>query len=304
MDYIKLLDGNMKLDSDQNPVGYKENLPVPIEVRGETVSSIEFSPLQIAHFTLYDVGDGFYGIGLVEPLYKTSLARMNIEDGLSESIHRIGFPLVIIRVGDDKHEPTTTELQHAVDLGSQLSYSHVASFPRWMEPTILETRKPARFGENLKYYIDMEIAGLGIPRAFVIGSGEETNKATLAVQSIMFERTIKRMQNRISYVIEQDIFARIAELKKFKDFPKIIWNPISLDEMNSFADRLKTYSDARVLSPTRELEDYVRDLEDLPVYVEPPEDKNKKEQIDEKKEEKIEDIEKTEKAEKVRDGAE
>lgn len=290
MDYKRHPDGQIMLDSNQNPVGYVEKLPMPIvdEKTGLSKDVIEFSADQIAHFTLHDVGDAFFGIGLVEPLYKITLAKMNIEDGLAQSIHRIGYPIIWIKVGDKEHHPSQEKIDHALELTRNISYEHVISLPFYMEPNVLETRKPERFSGFLEYFIRQQIAVLG-PKAFVSGLGEQTNKATLAIMSVMFERKIKRMQNIIGKRIEQDIFAKIADLNNLPGYPTISWNPISLDELNSFSQRLAMYQKSGLLTPDEELEKYIRYLEDLPPLkrnqenLETPEKKTKKNKIKEEK---------------------
>jgi len=109
IDYQKSNLGAIKLDRYGNPVGYiqyvsSEQMSDPqVSNKLVTVGGVTGIPLrndQVARFYFDKVGDGWYGLGLIEPIYSVTLGKNEAEMGLSHVIHKVGFPVVVMSVGD------------------------------------------------------------------------------------------------------------------------------------------------------------------------------------------------------------
>ena len=109
IDYQKTNMGAIKLDRYGNPVGYlqavnaEQIMDSQIQRRLVTVGGVTGIPLrndQVARFYFDKIGDGWYGLGLIEPIYSVTLGKNEAEMGLSHVIHKVGFPIIIMSVGD------------------------------------------------------------------------------------------------------------------------------------------------------------------------------------------------------------
>ena len=105
---------------------------------------------------------------------------------------------------------------------------------------------------------------MGGPKPFITGLGTDTNKSTLAEQKILFERTLKAIQEQISQIIINGVFSVIAKQHKFHSIPELVWEEISTESLDSKADRLVKYVNANLLIPDEEIRNIIRQSERLP----------------------------------------
>lgn len=275
MDYAKDATGNIVLDEYGNPVGYVES--VPLAAMGEALKSdkppekvtltgnqIFFNPERIAHFKLYTVGDGFDGIGLIEPIYQTAVNKMDVSNALSVFFKRIGFPTRVAMVGDSLHEPTEDMLTKANEALSQADYQSSFVVPYYVKLDVLEPKRPEKIREHVIHYVNEIVTGLGMPKAFVTGIGDVSNRATLRTQAYIYRFTLKGIISRTARAIEKNIFARIAKYNGIKSIPRIVWGEISVEELGNKADRLASYVKSGIIEPDKDLEKHIRELENLP----------------------------------------
>lgn len=192
MDYAKDRMGNIVLDKFGKPVGFFEKLAYGTyhtandknywDVNREGIpDSVEYpagfkaiflKPDQIAIIKLFCVGDGFYPTGIIEPIYKTTLRKMNIEDSLANAIYRHGFPIMWAQLGDINHEPTPQHIESMLDKLKNISTKQEIATPYFYDIKILESKKFDKLAASLDYYINQQVAGLGIPKPFATGGGE------------------------------------------------------------------------------------------------------------------------------------
>jgi len=275
IDYAK--DGSRKivLDQNWNPVGYVEKIPimeylpdlksdpVPKKVALEP-NSVFFAKERIAHFKLYTIGDGFYGIGLIEPIYSTSQRKLHLERALANIYLKTAFPTKYATVGNQFHEFNSEMAERILEELQKASYDSVLVIPDYVKLDLLEPKHPEKLQENLNYFIDEEVTGTGTPKPFALGSGERTNRATLARQEYLFKLGLADIVKRTTTVIEKEIFAKIARLNKLPDVPQIQWGEIALEELDSKTERLVKYVQAGLLQPDPEIEKIIRKQEGLP----------------------------------------
>jgi hypothetical protein len=273
MDYAKDSTMRIALDAYMNPVGYVEKVPMEVTVVNKIpappdvallTNEIFLPPERIVHYKLYSVGDGFYPIGLVEPIYNTALRKLNMEQALANSWWMTGFPLKKGKVGDLNHEPTEEHMQRMAENIKNLDYRSSIVMPYYADVELLEAAKPEKRKEILKYYNDQEITGMGIPGAYATGAGEATNRATLARQEYLLKLTLKDIVKRITRTTETKIFKPVAKMEGLKSYPKIRWGEIALEELDSRSKRLIGYASSGLVTPDITLEEFIRKFEDLP----------------------------------------
>lgn len=279
IDYLKSLEGSIQFNPDTlKPLGYTQKIPFGLKKGGDKYlppkeislgdDEVYFPDDHIAHFKLFTIGEGFYGIGLIEPVYQLSLIKFNVEDGFGEAAHRTGMPLVTAQLGDETHQPTAQMVNDTVDQILKMKANSVGGFPYYVDLKILESQRGLEsLSDALKYFVGSQAASLGIPLSLLTGSGEKTNRSVLLIQYQLLERTMRFIQNRINEGFNK-IFNIFAELNNWdlSETPITIdWNEVSITDMNEKAKRLRMYVDAGVLTPDEEIEELIRNIEDLPL---------------------------------------
>lgn len=274
IDFVRNQKGMILLDDNQNIVGYTQTVPssqdVPLvqKFNFPTDSRVDNNQLfipkeRITHFKLYKVGDGFDGLGIIEPIYNSSLRKLNSEKGFAEAASRLGSPIITAQIGDSLHEPTPQQVQNSLTEISKVNQKSAFAYPYTTKISLLEPRKPEKLKEYLDYFSQSEITGMGMPAAFATGKGEETNRATLSRQEYLLKLSMKEIIKRTIKVIEEKQIKVIA--RQYGVNPvKIKWGEIALEEVDAKSTRLAQYADKGLLTPDMKLENYIRDLEGLP----------------------------------------
>ena len=274
MDYLKNSAQNIVLDEFGNPRGYVESLPYDTSARKQQTlpliasegtlppNAIFLEPKRVAQLKLFVIGDGFYPIGLIEPIYQTSLRKLNIEEALANAIWRHGFPTFLAKIGDANHEPTPQQVQHTLDKLRDSSFKQELAVPYFTDLSILESKKSERLREHLEYFQDQEVAGLGIPKPFCTGGGEATNRATLGNQQDMFQLTLRDITDKTADSNRKYMFKPLCDLEGFKEVPILKWEVLGSGELNDKADRLLKYVKAGILNPQK-LNKFVEKVEKI-----------------------------------------
>jgi len=106
---------------------------------------------------------------------------------------------------------------------------------------------------------------MGMPAAFSSGQGQATNRSTLNRQEYIMKLTLKEMIRKTCRTIEQKQLKVIANQRGFKEYPKLVWGEVSLEELDSKSKRLVAYAGAGLLKHSPALERIIRELEKLPI---------------------------------------
>jgi hypothetical protein len=282
MDYAKDSNGKIVLDKFGNNVGYFEKIPYfSVDAATEAREQMEqgkypkgvappsdakvifLTSDQVAQMKLFTVGDGFYGIGLIEPIYKTSLRKMNIEEALANAIYRHGFPIIWAQLGDMNHEPTPQQIENMLEKLKNINFKQEIATPYYYQLHMLESKKAEKLREHLDYFKEQEVTGLGIPKPFATGGAEGATKATLGNQSSMFQLTLRDIIKKTTYAIEKYMFAPVCELEGFKEIPKIKWDLVGESQLDDKAKRIVSYIKAGVLQPDMKIADFIKKIEDI-----------------------------------------
>ncbi|HUW48454.1 MAG TPA: phage portal protein [Patescibacteria group bacterium] len=272
MDYAKNSDYIIVLDEYGDPVGYTQTLPYnytahhgdkppkSVQLGDEQVF---FKPERISHFRLYNTGDSFYPVGLIEPVWDSVNRKVHLEQAHANSFKKNGFGRLVVKMGNDQHPPTQEQIQRAIEKIQNADNMSVFGIPYYQTIELLEPKGLENLQEQLRYYSDQVVTGLGLPKSFITGSGDDSPRSVLNRQEAMTKQALKDMVNRTVRVIEKSIIKPVAESNKVNPV-KIKWGTIAIEELDGKARRLAFYSKNGLLTPDIGIEDELRMLETLP----------------------------------------
>jgi len=272
IDYVRDGSGMPLLDDYGNTKGYVQKIPSGIEFEqrfeapeyANLTERLFLPPSRVTHFKLYSVGDGLDGLGIVEPIYNASNRKQNIEQGYANAARRLGYPIITASIGDSLHEPTEQQKIDTLEEISNVDYKSSFAFPYHVKLDLLESKKPEKLSQHLDYFQNEQATGLGLPKAFATGSGEATNRSTLARQEYIMKLSLKDIINRTLKTIRVKQLAVLKEQYGWPDVPRMVWGEVSLEELDSKAKRIVSYASAGLLKPSPQIEKYIRNLEGLP----------------------------------------
>jgi len=276
MDYAKNNSKEIVVDEIGKPVGYVLKVPYGYSIRskGDAIpekykseisvenNEIFILPKRICHFKLYTYGDRFYGLGMIEPSYKSALYKKNIEEAQANSIYQRGQYPVIASVGDEQHEATPQDVKTVLDNLSKMKHDRYMAFQHWIKVSPLEVRQSDITESTLEYLRLNQTASLGMPMAFAIGAGEKTNRATLTNQQKFLEFTLNDIVSKTISTMKKYIFTPISIYNNITGVPDIKWGDIQAEERNAKAERINSYVKNGILSAD-EVKDFAKNSEGI-----------------------------------------
>jgi len=284
IDYAKDLNSNIVIDTNNNAIGYfqllnyastsatgtikvqknsKFVLPPTVQRPDDYPDSIYLPKEKVSQIKFSVVGDGFYPIGLIEPIYKTTIRKMNIEQSYTSSVFRYANPILQAKLGDLNHQPTPAQISSILEKLKNLNSKNEIAVPYYYELSYLQPDAMEKVQENLNYFISQQVAGLGVTHSIATGGSENANAASLGNQSTIFSLTLKQIIKSVCSSIEKEMFAVVCKHEGFKEIPKLEWDIDTGDEMNDMATRIMKYAQAGMLTYNKETENIIRESEGL-----------------------------------------
>lgn len=279
MDYAKNDKQRIVLDKNNNPIGYTQTLPMEIynfdfdSNKKKAPKYVYLQPNQIfvkkddvAQIKLNRLGDGFYPLGLVEPIYTNSVRKQNTEEALANFIWRHGFPIIWAKLGDLQHEPTPQQIQNMLEKLKDLTYKKEISTPYYYDLQMLESGTGTDMQNHLTYFQDQQVTGMGIPKPYALGLGDSVNRATLESMSHLWELTLIDIIKKVTSDIRKQVFLPIAKREGLKEVPTIDWDLVGIGAIDRKAKRLVSYYKTGIIQSQEDVDkitEYIRKSEDL-----------------------------------------
>lgn len=244
IDYAKTSDGKIILDRMGKPIGYIIQFGQGTYAEGDSIpepydkyvniknNSIFVLNKRICHFKLYPIGDKFYGIGLLEPSYKSVIYKKNIEKGQANSIYMKGFNPLIGYVGNDRRMATPKDMENVLEKMKKIDSLKCGVFPDWVNIKPIEMNSTDLAQSALKDMRMDQIASLSTPQSLVSGSGETTNRSTLATQKALWEFTLKDIIKQTISHFRKYILKTIDKYNGYGGVPTIKWGELKAEDLS------------------------------------------------------------------------
>lgn len=239
MDYAKEGTGNstygtgadIALDRFQNPIGYVQEVEYyegdQVDQVYEVPNTVSLSQNEvyvpadtIAHFKLYQTGDGFYPTGLIDSVFMDAERAFQLKQDYADSAHTNLFPTRVAYVGNENRQATPEQINTINEQMKEAKYSTEWTFPNHVEMDMLESDNPSALLDFFTHFNKEISAGLGLANAITMGKGSDVNRATLGIQDRMFQISLRDIINRTSRNIEKQIFSEIADWHGQNDYPE------------------------------------------------------------------------------------
>ncbi|RLI96661.1 MAG: hypothetical protein DRP00_05045 [Candidatus Aenigmatarchaeota archaeon] len=230
----------VKLDENFEPLGFvqqKNMLGQKVEwykdkilVDGKQVWSPRYpgddGRDRIAHFKLFGLGESMLGQSPLETVFKQALIRLNLEDNVGESGFRSGA--VIAYVGEPGKPPVSdaqvekvVNILKRITVDSIFGFKHNVKVERFPAPDIKDR------DSLIRYFADVQCAGMGIPLAKYFSSGMSHRARDLELMSLDFEYRVIALQDRLAEQMREKLFYRMLKARgkvtKLSEVPKVVF---------------------------------------------------------------------------------
>ncbi len=185
----------IKLDKEtKKPVGfasYKLN-----ETTGllENVDTYELN--KIAHLKYKVIGDAFYGISIVSPMFGSVIGKLEIEKSIRDAARLVAAPKIVIKGDFPDEESARAQAKEAasLDVNDVIVLDNADDF-KFVEPG--QTSLPSL----REIFITNITTASGIPRPVLTSESAEINKATLDSLMNQLRENMRSSLNKLTHLI-------------------------------------------------------------------------------------------------------
>jgi len=258
IDFQRTAEEKILFDENQVPKGWAFNRDP-----GGMPDGIKLPLDRVGHLVYERVGDELWGMGLIEPIYKTAERLMKIEEGTAQGILTYGNPTRDFIIGDEAHPPTKAMIDNVAEETQDFNMLSEYHHPPWIRVGQLESFSLGKIPNYLQPFITAISAATGVPEFILTGRGEGTNKATAKAMVEFVHQTIEPLQQAQALYFEEQILAPLMKIHKVDEVPMIEWNDILPKSVSDYANVVKTLCDSMIDNKHVVTREEVRELAGL-----------------------------------------
>lgn len=252
------------------PVTDAMGMPTTYVIMNNLGQGKEIDVENIAHFRLHELGTASMAMGIVEPIYKQTIIKLNIEETLGQSAYRMGSPFISIAVGDKEKmpNPAPQDIDAAHDAFKDFNYKTDVAHPWFWKINVIQvgTGELESLRSNLDYFIEQQVSGMSVPKAYVTGTGGKEGRGNIvnALEQDAQKESNIIQRDILSETIRTQIFEPMAKAQGFKEVPELRWNPINRESVTLTIDNIAKSLNLGLIEPTNEVKRHIHQLLDLP----------------------------------------
>jgi len=254
LDYLR--EGGQPVIEDGRPILYYD------KGHGE---GEQFSPEELLLIKFYSLGENCLGISPLEPAFKASWIRLNLEEALGEAVFRHGYPLYYFQIGSpeyDVYKRITPELiKEAKEYLKDLDTATELVLPWWVKPGKLSEGGAADLSRVLRYFATEILSALEVPKVFGLTEGRPSS----ASEELDFEKTVLVMQRQLIDQVTEQLLEPFYKYEHFETRPTLRFEEYSPELQSARIRRLSVYAKYGLIRRTNTLEDEIRRLEGFSV---------------------------------------
>jgi hypothetical protein len=265
VDWQKDRDGKILLDDNLNPVGLVQTV---------NSDSIDLPMKDVVLMNFFTLGVECLGISPLEPAFKASWIRMNLEEAYGEALYRHGFPIIYFNIGDLNHPIDAPLIAEAKKILKNLESAEELILPVWIKPGRLESKTPLAPIVDLWAFLAGEIArALDNPVGFIVPSGSTESKGGATFSNIDFEKAAKMYTEEIKAELDEQLLAEVRIQKKLQSIPEVEFGESSPETQMLRMRSISMLTEKGVLHVDRSLENKLRGELGLPLLEDESKDK-------------------------------
>lgn len=203
------------------------------------------------YYRFFRIADNMRGIGFVEPIVRKLDTHEDILLSIKEMFHKFAYPMVHIK---NRNALTKTELENMKEMFKDFwrKSFHATGDNINFELLGAAGKIPQLKGER-DSILDEIVAGLRIPKPFLLGKSESAGLGQGDIRTLMEQNImeISMLQPKLSQIFEEQIFKPLCNRNGiYTDIPKWVWNPIRLKdeavEIDTTIKMIRQISDAKI----------------------------------------------------------
>lgn len=187
----------------------------------------------LLHLYQFNIQDGLWGLGVLEPTFKAFRRKQSIEVGIANNVYRHGWSKFAVSIGDEVHKPTATAIASAKSKYKRFNERSEFILPYYHKLAELHPAELKGAVDALDHAIDQIASGTGVPKKHLMGS--DANTPLFAEHGGMLDAFYGKAKSIADAIIAHDedyLVPLILGLKwspgeeKPADFPRLKLEPV------------------------------------------------------------------------------
>jgi hypothetical protein len=268
MDYVRDMKYVMMTDLEQNPlgytmyVGYYSDAVSDLYPQGARVipGYIFLRKERIANIVLSPFGNGFEGLGLVEPAYNQIHRKMKIEETASNAIFNAADSLIYAIVGDSTRSASVPLMNETLKTLQKWTTNRRAVFAAPTQIASMPVEQSSQVNDHLHYLRQDQAAAGGMSLGMAIG--EDNNKSTQNTERKDFNTKLNSCARTIAEQFTSKILDVLYEVNGYGSKAIMKWNNVSIEDRTDIVALLDVaFKDGAITA--REYRNYIKNVFDL-----------------------------------------
>jgi hypothetical protein len=270
MDYVRDMKYVMMTDLEQNPLGYtmyvgyySDGISDKYPTNSRVIPGYIFlRPERIAHFVLSPFGNGFEGVGLVEPAFAQTSRKIKIEEAASNAVFNSADSLIYAIVGNDQRAPSTQLMNSTLTTLKNWTTNKRAVFAYPTQVNAMPVMQSPQVQELLKYLRQEQATAGGMSLSMALGTGESNNKSTMNTERKDFNTKLNAFARTIASQFTSKVLDVLYEVNGYGSKAIMKWNDVSVEDRTDFVAILhQLFEDGAITQ--RELRNYAKNVFNL-----------------------------------------
>lgn len=306
MDYARDTNKNIYFNpKTQKPLGYaiKVDIANGREMYGDEIPewaniSLESDEIfvyafRIVEFPLFNFGNNWESIGVIETVYNTKERKDKIVEAITNELYIAGSNPIYAVLGDNQKKPSKQQKKKTLEALQNMRHSSAIVFEHPTTINTIDVKHSDQYNDILKYLKSDISTSIGMPLSLLDSTDDIPRSALKQMKEDMdlseqhiVETYVRQFNKRLL-----DVIAKVNNWGK----AKLIWNDVASEDIDSKVDNLLACVDKRIFSPEQvfdELKNILNvhaDIKDIPKEEVEPVKENKDNNI--KKTNKTQDLE-------------
>ena len=201
----------------------KANIDKYIQRTGMLNKKVTMEPEEIIFYRFFRSSDNIYGIGVIESIYFLLEIRRDIINSIKDIFKFLAMPPVhIVKEG----ARTKAELKKAEEKFKDFHRRSYFVTSEKYDIRLLEVKRTlpdlSKYLEQIDAYISI---GLRVPSKILSGDVSVVTKASAVTLRQYARDEIGYVRNKLSWILEDQLFRPLCLKNNISDVPKLVWNP-------------------------------------------------------------------------------
>ena len=255
-DFYRNQSGNIKLKPDGTPYAYIEQIPFGQTGKFKTMTDeqgrqgVIYTDERVVHFNFETLPGSLEGVSRLRSAHQLIRDKWVVERGIRQTSYYFTLPILKYKIGT-KDRPLVSpdrieEVANSLGTNKQISKFVM---PWWEDVEILYPKEISNMSQNLEPFMEQLPSALGIPKCLLFETGKDAQKGALRQQIRIFVSRINKKRKKLVAFYNKEIFPRLASKNKWKSMPEMRFDPVTLEDIESIAERMKTYVGSGIIKP-------------------------------------------------------